>query len=69
MSFALAPWGLSNRIPRPWGVAVLVVVVIFLFLPDGMVTAWTNVIALVTAVLGYRVQQRRTATTATDPAR
>ncbi|MEU4043418.1 hypothetical protein ACK389_19850 [Streptomyces antibioticus] len=70
MSVTLTPWGLSNPILKPWVITVLVVIVITWSAVADVVSAYADVVALLTTLYAGRVvQQRSTATTATNPGR
>lgn len=68
MSVTLAPWDLSNWATKPWVITVIVIVLIT-WGRDEVARSLAESLTLATALLAYEVQQRGTATTATDPAR
>ncbi|MCX4700100.1 hypothetical protein [Streptomyces sp. NBC_01373] len=67
MSVTLIPGGVSNPGLKPWVITVLVVIVIVWGVAANVVSAYTDVLALVTTLYaGSAVQQRSTATVRTD---
>ncbi len=70
MSVTLTPWGVSNPRPKPWVVTILVVIVITWEVAADVVSAYADILGLLTALCaGRAVQQRSTATAATGPGR
>ncbi len=66
MSVSLTPWGLSNPASKPWVITVLVVIVLVWHGAADVVSAYTEVAALLTTLYaGRAVQQRSTATVRT----
>ncbi|MFG2724282.1 hypothetical protein [Streptomyces canus] len=67
MSVTVTPWGLSNLGLKPWVITVLVVIVIVWGVAAHVVSAYADVLALVTTLYaGGAVQQRSTATAQAD---
>jgi hypothetical protein len=60
MSFMPTPGGKSNLGRWPWTITVVVILVIICSQAPELVTACANLIALLTAVIAYRAQQRST---------
>ncbi|GAA3371005.1 hypothetical protein GCM10020367_19940 [Streptomyces sannanensis] len=66
MSVTRTPWGLSNPGLKPWVITVLVVIVIVWGVAADVVSAYADVLALLTTLYaGRAVQQRSTATVRT----
>ncbi|MER6114028.1 hypothetical protein [Streptomyces hirsutus] len=66
MSVTLTPWGLSNPGLKPWVITVLVVIVIAWDAAANVVSAYADVLALLTTLcVGRAMQQRSTATALT----
>ncbi|MFG3267029.1 hypothetical protein [Streptomyces bobili] len=67
MSVTLTPWGLSNHGLKPWVITVVVVILVAWSAAADVVSAYANVLALLTTFsAGDAVQRRSAATLLTD---